>query len=106
MLPQVSQQVPLAVAPGDSVTVSIVEQAQGSGAWQISMTNNTSGQTFETRVTYASSESSAEWIEEAPSGPAGVLPLDNFSSVAFTDASVSFRTAPISTKLAPSQSRC
>ena len=36
---------------------------------------------------YASSLSSAEWIEEAPSGPNGVVPLDNFGSVAFSSAS-------------------
>lgn len=87
MLPQPSQQVPLAVSPGDSVTVSITEQGAGSGSWQISMTNNTSGQTFQTNASYSSSESSAEWIEEAPSGPGGILPLDNFSSVAFSAAS-------------------
>jgi Peptidase A4 family len=89
LLPQPSQQVPLAVAPGDSVTVSIDEQGTGSGNWQISMTNNTSGQTFQTTVSYASSHSSAEWIEEAPSGAGGILPLDNFNLVAFSEASAS-----------------
>ena len=87
MLPQASQQVPLGVAPGDSVTVSIEEQGAGSGAWHISITNNTSGQTFQTSASYMSSESSAEWIEEAPSGPGGILPLDNFSSVSFSSTS-------------------
>jgi len=77
MLPAASQQVPLAVAPGDSVTVSIDEQGEGSGSWQISITNNTSGQNYQTTATYTSTESSAEWIEEAPSGPGGILPLDN-----------------------------
>jgi hypothetical protein len=86
MLPQASQQVPVAVVPGDSVTVSITEQGAGSGKWQIAITNNTSGQTYQTNVQYTSSESSAEWIMEAPSGSNGVLPLDNFSSVAFTTA--------------------
>ena len=87
MLPQASQQVPLAVEPGDSVSVSINEQGAGTGVWQISMTNNTSGQTYQTSVNYASSESSAEWIEEAPSGSSGVLPLDQFNSVSFSAAS-------------------
>jgi hypothetical protein len=85
-LPQASQQVPLAVEPGDSVTVSINEQGAGAGQWTISITNNTSGQNYHTSVTYTSSESSAEWIEEAPSGSSGVLPLDNFNSVSFTAA--------------------
>jgi hypothetical protein len=87
MLPAASQQVPVAVVPGDSVTVSIDEQGAGSGNWQISITNNTSGQTYQKTVQYASSESSAEWIMEAPSGSSGVLPLDNFNSVSFTAAS-------------------
>jgi hypothetical protein len=87
MLPQASQQVPLAVEPGDSVTVSINEQGAGTGVWQISMKNNTSGQTYQTNVNYASSESSAEWVEEAPSGSSGVLPLDQFNSVSFSAAS-------------------
>jgi hypothetical protein len=85
-LPQASQPVPLTVSPGDSVTVSIDEQDAGSGNWQISMSNNTTGQRYLTNVTYTSSESSAEWIEEAPTGVSGVLPLDNFQSVDFSSA--------------------
>jgi len=87
MLPAASQQVPLAVAPGDSVTVSITQQGAGSGTWLIAFKNNTSGQTYQTTVHYASSLSSAEWVEEAPSGPNGIVPLDNFGSVAFSGAS-------------------
>jgi hypothetical protein len=87
MLPQASQQVPVAVVPGDSVTVSIDEQGTGTGVWQISINNNTSGQTYQTSVNYTSSESSAEWIQEAPASSSGVLPLDFFNSVSFSAAS-------------------
>jgi hypothetical protein len=87
MLPQPSRQVPLTVAPGDSVTVSITEQGAGTGTWLIAFKNNTSGQTYQTTVQYASSQSSAEWVEEAPSGPNGIVPLDNFGSVSFSGAS-------------------
>ncbi|HEV7663873.1 MAG TPA: G1 family glutamic endopeptidase [Chloroflexota bacterium] len=86
-LPQPSQQVPLAVVPGDSVTVSIDEAGASSGVWQISIKNNTSGQSYQTTVSYMSSESSAEWVEEAPSGGRGVLPLDQFNTVSFSAAS-------------------
>ena len=88
LLPQASQQAPLAVAPGESVTVSITESSPGSGTWQISMRNNTSGQSYQTTVHYASSESSAEWIEEAPAGGNGsvIEPLDNFGTVPFSAA--------------------
>jgi hypothetical protein len=85
-LPQPSQQVPLAVAPGDSVTVSIVEQGAGSGVWNISFKNNTSGQTYQTTVHYTSSQSSVEWIEEAPASGNAIVPLDNFGSVSFSGA--------------------
>jgi hypothetical protein len=95
MLPQASQQVPLAVEPADSVTVSINEQGAGTGVWHISMKNNTSGQTYQTSVNYTSSESSAEWIEEAPSGSSGVLPLDQFNSVSFSAASAMQNGQPV-----------
>ena len=85
-LPQASRQVPLPVAPGDSVTVSITESAPGSGAWQIAFNNNTTGKSYQTTANYTSTESSAEWVEEAPVGNGGLLPLDNFSSVTFSQA--------------------
>jgi hypothetical protein len=85
-LPQASHQVPLAVAPGDAVSVSITEQGSGTGVWQIAFTNTTTGQAYQTTVHYQSTESSAEWVEEAPVGSGGLLPLDNFRSVAFGQA--------------------
>ncbi|MBV9356423.1 MAG: hypothetical protein JO023_12955 [Chloroflexi bacterium] len=84
MLPAASKQVPLAVAPGDSITVSIDEQ--GNGTWQITLSDNASGKTYQTTVHYASTRSSVEWIEEAPSSRNGVLPIDNFGAVSFTGA--------------------
>jgi hypothetical protein len=89
MLPAASQQVPLVVAPGDSVSVSITKQSAGAGAWQIAFKNNTSGQTYQATVQYTSSQSSVEWIEEAPAGRGGILPLDNFGSVQFSEATAS-----------------
>ncbi|MBO0884703.1 MAG: hypothetical protein J2P17_31090, partial [Mycobacterium sp.] len=84
-LPQVSQPVQLAVRPGDSVTVTISEQSANN--WSIDFKNNTTGKTFHTTRRYTSSHSSAEWVVEAPSSGNGVLPLDNFGNVSFTDAS-------------------
>jgi hypothetical protein len=90
ILPQASQQVPLAVAPGNSITVSITESAPGSGLWTIQMKNNTTGQSYQTTVQYKSSESSAEWIEEAPANVSGnatsIVPLDNFGTISFSGA--------------------
>ena len=81
-LPQAARQVRLAVRPGDSVTVSISQQA--SDQWQIQINNNTSGESYRTTVRYASSLSSAEWIEEAPSAGRTTVPLDNFGTVQFS----------------------
>jgi len=84
-LPDVSHPVPLPISAGDSVTISLQEQA--SGDWLVSFANNTSGKTYQLTVAYASSHSSAEWVVEAPSGQRGrILPLDNFGSVSFTQA--------------------
>ena len=86
MSPANSKQVPLAVRPGDSISVSIDEQGAGSQNWLIVLTNNTSGKIYQTTVRYTSSRSSVEWIEEAPSGRNGVLPIDNFGAVSFSRA--------------------
>ena len=85
MLPDSSRTVSLAVAPGDSVTVSITEQT--SGDWLITMVNNTTKSRYERTVRYASSRSSAEWIQEAPSAGRGIIPLDDFGAVRFTGGS-------------------
>ena len=85
MLPQSSRTISLDVAPGDSVTVSITEQS--SGQWLIAMTNNTTKSSYQRTVTYASSRSSAEWVQEAPSSGRGIIPLDDFGTVRFTDGS-------------------
>ena len=85
ILPQASETVPLAVHAGDSVTVSISQSA--AGPWLITVGNNATGKSYQTQTEYASSLSSAEWVEEAPSGGRTVLPLDNFGSITFTNGS-------------------
>ncbi len=85
LLPQSSQPVPLAVNAGDSITTSITQQPDGK--WKIVIKDLTTSQSYQTTVAYNSSRSSAEWIEESPSGGRGtVLPLDNFGSVSFSNA--------------------
>jgi hypothetical protein len=86
ILPQPSQPVALVVRAGDSISVSLNEQSPGT--WQVSLTNNTTGQSQQVTGQYDSSYSSAEWIEEAPSaGRGGPLPLDDFGTIAFSGAS-------------------
>ncbi len=81
-LPQVVQPVPLTINAGDQVSVSITQQKPGT--WQISIKDATNGQSWTKSVTYRSSLSSAEWIEEAPAtGRFTILPLGSFGSVTF-----------------------
>jgi hypothetical protein len=84
MLPRASRPVPLQVHAGDSITVNIAEQSPNE--WLIHFNNNTTGQTWDTTQQYQSTHSSAEWVEEAPSGGrgGGVLPLDNFGTIQFS----------------------
>jgi len=85
MLPQSSRDVPLSISAGDSVTVSITQQSGND--WLIAMKNNTTGGTYNVTVQYASSNSSAEWVQEAPSVGRGLVSLDQFGTVQFTGAS-------------------
>jgi hypothetical protein len=85
MLPASSRTVPLTVAAGDTVTVTITERSPG--VWDITIANGTTGQRYTTSVRHASTHASAEWIQEVPSVGRGLLPLDDFGTVRFTDAS-------------------
>jgi len=86
-LPQASRDVSLAVTAGDTVTVSLAQPT--AGTWNITIQNTTSGGVYNGTVTYASSVSSAEWIEEAPTaGKGGVVVLDRFGTVQFTNGSM------------------
>lgn len=95
-LPGAAQTVALTVSGGDSVTVTLTEQS--SGQWLVSLWNNTTGKSYDTTVRYASTRSSAEWIEEAPSSGRGVVPLDDFGSVRFTSSAARMDGRDISIK--------
>lgn len=84
LLPNYSVQVPLTVNGGDSISVNLNHES--GNLWRISFRNNTTGQTYSTTADYASSMSSADWIEEMPSASDSFLPLDNFGSIQFTSA--------------------
>lgn len=84
LLPQAAQAVLLVVGPGDRITVAIGEQTVGT--WLIIIQNQTTGQQYQVTETYASTHSSAEWIEEARSSGRRVVPLDDFGTVHFAAA--------------------
>jgi len=93
LLPRASETVPLTVRPGDTIRVSINQQEPE--LWLIAFANMSSGQTYQVTKRYASSLSSAEWIEEAPSSGRGrTLPLSNFGTIRFSQASAVRGTQP------------
>ena len=85
MLPAASITTPLVVNPGDVVTASLScgGNCTGGQIWTLSIMNQTTAQSWSQDFGYASSTLSAEWIEEAPSGRRGILPLANFGISTF-----------------------
>jgi hypothetical protein len=87
-----------AVDPGDAITASLSCNSNCGNpgqtqSWYLTMKNATKGWTFSTTVSYASTLLSAEWIQEAPSSSAGVLPLADFVTTTF-DPTVNAGSAP------------
>ena len=80
----------MTVKPGDSITASVQYISTGTyaGEFELAITDNT--QTNDTFTTYQSGgtvqRSSAEWIVEAPASYRAILPLADFSSVQFSNA--------------------
>lgn len=95
LLPNVSQPVPgVTVSAGDAITASLRQVT--SSQWAISITDETNGQSYTGAVPYASSLSSAEWIEEDPSYSSGrQVPFDNFGTVSFTGGSTTVNGSPV-----------
>lgn len=76
------------VEPGDAMSASVV--ANGGGAFTLTLADSTQGWTQTTNQASGTAQlGSAEVIAEAPSDGTGtVLPLSNFGTVSFTDATV------------------
>lgn len=86
LLPNSAITIPnVTISAGDTINASINEI--GSGEWTISITDVTDSESFSINVSYTSSNSSAEWVEEDPSDISGnLVPFDNYGSVDFTQA--------------------
>jgi hypothetical protein len=87
LLPAGSITVPVTIRSGDSVSASITEESPGE--WLVIFRDNTTEQSYEATESYASSNSSAEWIEEMPMGSENnsFIPLDSFGVIQFTGGS-------------------
>ncbi len=86
LLPNASVQITaFNISPGDSISAAIDQT--GTNLWAITITDNTTNQTYTKNLSYDSSLSSAEWIEEDPSNSNGqLMPFDNFGTVSFSNA--------------------
>ena len=98
ILPAASIVIPsLVVNPGDVMTASLVcaKKCTGKQSWTLSMTDETTGQTWSQVLKYQASKLSAEWIEEAPySG--GILPLADFGTANFSASTANNAAANLS----------
>jgi hypothetical protein len=83
LLPSSSTTIPsITVSAGDHMSASLAEIS--SGEWTISITDETNSESFTMNTAYASSNSSAEWIEEDPSYSFHrQIPFDDFGTVTF-----------------------
>ena len=101
LVPAAPVQLNLAIHPGDHITASVDVSGNNTS---FSLTDKTTGQSFSKTVSSPNPDtSSAEWIAEAPSqcdgsGSCTPLPLSDFGTVDFTNASATANghTGPIS----------
>lgn len=85
-LPAASEPLPIRIAAGDRVSVSLSQHSPG--LWRVSVANLTTGAYYTVAVPYDSSLSSAEWIEEMPSTVRGsFIPLSDFGVTRFVSGS-------------------
>lgn len=91
------------VKPGDKITASLSCTSNcspgKSQSWTLTMTDATEKWTFSTTVSYSSTLLSAEWIEEAPSSGAGILPLADYSTATFDASSTAAIASPQSIEM-------
>ncbi len=87
ILPAAETVIPsISVTPGDSFSATITH---GSGStWTITIKDNRNGQSFTTTQSYSGPQTSAEWIEEAPSVGGRIAPLAHYGSTVFDPGTV------------------
>jgi hypothetical protein len=74
----------LAINPGD--TISALVTLTSPNTFFLSITDSASGTSTTTQTSSSAQQSSAEWVQEAPSSFLGVLPLANFGTINFSGA--------------------
>lgn len=76
----------MSVSPGDTVTASITHQS--GSTWVISIKDLKTGKSFTTSQSYTGPQTSAEWIEEAPTVGGRIAPLAHYGSSTFDPGTV------------------
>lgn len=76
----------ISVAPGDQITVAIEQISPGG--WEITLSDDTNGETFTTDQAYTGPSASAEWIVEAPTRGVSTTELATYSPVTFSGLKV------------------
>jgi hypothetical protein len=76
----------IAVHPGNVMTASITHLAGSS--WQITITDTTTGASLTTTQSYTGPQTSAEWVEEAPTVGSSVATLANYGHTTFDPETV------------------
>ena len=87
ILPAAETVIPsITVTPGDQFSATITH---GSGStWTITIKDVTNGQSFTINQTYTGPQTSAEWIEEAPTVGGRIAPLAHYRSTVFDPGTV------------------
>lgn len=91
VIPGPSVSIAMKIRPGDRMHASIVEILPASELWKITLQDLTTGASRSIRVSYTSTQDSAEWIEETPlilGAKAGFASLPRLSSPEFDRATI------------------
>jgi hypothetical protein len=83
----------IAVSFGDQMQASIQLANTTTNQWIINITDTTTAQTFQTNVTYVSSQLTAEWIIERPVVNGNISLLNNFGNQTFTGCNATIGAA-------------
>ncbi len=76
----------MTIHPGDHMYASI--QNLGGGTWSITLQDVTTGQSFSTQQAYSGPQTSAEWIQEAPTVNGRVAKLADYGETTFDPGTV------------------
>lgn len=72
----------MVVHPGDAMFASVADIS--GNTWLITMKDVTRGEHFSIQKSYKGPGKTIEWIQEAPTGPGGILPLAHYSTTEFS----------------------